>query len=221
MSHRPRIALISATTAAIRPAIQGLATALPDAEVWNLLDDRLLLDAQAAGSVTPALQARMQRLIDHAIAEGADAVLLTCSIYGQVAEAADGSVPVLAPDAAAFDDVLAGGFARIAVVASFAGALADSIHRLGAAAQAVGRSPELVGVEVAAAFAPAQDGDDNALAAALTAALRPQLDGVDAVLLAQYSLSPAQERLAAELGIPVFAGPQAAAARLLARVGPR
>lgn len=219
MTRRPKIALISATTAAIRPAIQGLATALPDAEVWNLLDDRLMIDAQSAGSVTPALEARMRRLIDHALAEGADAVLLTCSIYGQVADAADGRVPVLAPDAAAFDDVLGGGFARIAVVASFAAALADSLHRLGAVADAAGLSPELVGIEAEAAFAPAQQGDDSALIAALTEAISSRLDDIDAVLLAQYSLAPARDRLAAELGIPVFAGPQAAAARLKSRIG--
>ena len=219
MKHTTRIALISATTAAIRPAVEGLAAALPDAEVWNLLDDRLLVDAQSAGAVTPALEARMRRLIDHAITEGADGVLLTCSIYGQVADTADGPVPVLAPDTAAFEDVLAGGFSRIVVVASISAALTDSLDRLRAVADAAGVAPELIGIEADNAFAPAQHGDDNALAAALVDALHSRLDGVDAVLLAQYSLAPARDRLEAELGIPVFAGPQAAAARLKSRIG--
>ena len=45
----PRIALISATPLAIAPATAAITAALPAATVWNLLDDRLLADAQTEG----------------------------------------------------------------------------------------------------------------------------------------------------------------------------
>ena len=72
-----RIALISATPLAIAPAMAAVTEAFPDATVWNLLDDRLLADAQQAGGITPGLAARMDQLIELALAGGADGVLLT------------------------------------------------------------------------------------------------------------------------------------------------
>jgi hypothetical protein len=78
----PTVALIHATPAAIGPARMAFSERFPRATVWNLLDDLLISQAQSAGGLTPALRGRMERLIEHAVAGGADAVLLTCSMYG-------------------------------------------------------------------------------------------------------------------------------------------
>jgi hypothetical protein len=60
------------------PATEAIAQALPSAEIWNILDDRLIDDAIVAGAVTVRLEQRLARLIDHAVADGADAILITC-----------------------------------------------------------------------------------------------------------------------------------------------
>jgi hypothetical protein len=85
---RQRIALISATPRAIGPASAAIAKAFPNGVVWNLLDDRLLADAESADT-TDAAGARMDGLIQLAVDGGADAVLLTCSQYGSRAAARD------------------------------------------------------------------------------------------------------------------------------------
>jgi hypothetical protein len=183
----PRIALISATPAAIDPAVTALAEEFPNAEPWNILDDRLLADAKGNG-LTPALTDRMRRLIAHAVTGGADGVLLTCSLYGNIAKETEAPIPVLAPDAAAFDEAMS--YRRILVVASLEAALHDSVARFRAAAP---------GVEVAGA---------------LIDECQDHVESVDAVLLAQFSLAPGATKLSKALGLPVISGPRSAATRL-------
>ncbi|MBF8189399.1 hypothetical protein ITP53_27425 [Nonomuraea sp. K274] len=129
----PRIALISATPAAIGPAVAGMNAVFPTADTWNLLDDKLLADATGPDGLTERLRERMRRLIRHALAEGASGVLLTCSMYGPVTRDFDGAVPVLAADEAAFAEVAAGGYRSVLVVASLDSARTDSMTRLRAA----------------------------------------------------------------------------------------
>ncbi|WP_410598974.1 hypothetical protein [Amycolatopsis sp. lyj-90] len=199
----PRIALISATPAAIPPAVSALATGFPQARPWNILDDRLLADVGEDGRTT-ALDDRMRHLIAYAVTGGADGVLLTCSLYGEVTKQVDAPVPLLAPDEAAFDDALSSGHSRILVVASLASALSDSTARFEQAARDKG-----ITVEVGGLLAPDE----------LVETCRARGDGWDLVLLAQYSLAPAAEELAAALGVPVVSGPRSAAARLKAVIG--
>ncbi|MFI0975888.1 aspartate/glutamate racemase family protein [Streptomyces sp. NPDC021093] len=214
----PRIALISAVPSAVAPAVAGLAEEFPAAEAWNLLDDRLLSDAPAEGPLPPALVDRMRRLIGCALEGGADGVLLTCSLYGRVTEAVGTRVPLLAPDTAAFARALSSGFGRVLVLASFEGAMRDSVARFSAAVAAAGSATEPVGVVAPDAFDAARRGDTAELAGALHRACLPYADGADAVLLAQYSLAPAAAPLSAALGLPVVSGPQAAAAALRTRL---
>ena len=49
-SHAPTVALIHATPAAMAPARAAFADRFPEARLWNLLDDLLISDAEAAGS---------------------------------------------------------------------------------------------------------------------------------------------------------------------------
>jgi hypothetical protein len=227
---RPLIALISATQAAIGPAVGGLAREFGAAVPWNIVDDRLLDEATASGGLTPSLTRRMSRLIEHALAEGAAGVLLTCSLYGPVTRAyADKKVPVLAADDAAFTAALTGGYRRILVLASMPASLRDTSARLAESAASAGVPLELTGAVADGAFAAAARGDGGGLAEALAAALPsvrpsvrpsggPSAGGFDAVLLAQYSLAPAAADLARRAGVAVLSGPDLSAALLRARV---
>jgi hypothetical protein len=212
----PRIALIHATPAAIAPAVAGMNTVFPGAEVWNILDDKLLPDADAQGGVTPHLAERMTRLIDLALAEGAAGVLLTCSMYGSVALATQAEVPILAPDEAAFETALAGDYGTVLLVASFESALNDCVGRFAEFLHANDSATKVVGEVVPAAFVATKAGDVSALTDALIEAARPYVGSIDAVLLAQYSLAPAAAAIEEALGLPVISGPQAAALKLKA-----
>ena len=217
----PLIALISAVPTAMAPVEAAFAESFPQDRRWNLLDDRLMTDATAQGGLTPALHQRMERLIAHAVQEGADAILLTCSLYGPVAHdvAADtpSARPLLAPDDAVFAAARSGGFRRVLVVSSGAAPLQDSVARL---RDALDVGVDLVPVlsEDAASAARANDAEGlvEALAAAVERALpsRPASAEPTAVLLAQFSLAPAAAELERRLGLPVLAGPQHAVALL-------
>lgn len=217
----PLIALISATPAAIGPAANAIGALFPEATVWNILDDRLLKDADRQGGLTPPLADRMQRLIDHALTEGADGVLLTCSLYGPVAHRIEGAaVPILAADDAAFATAVASGHGRILVVASFQAALTDAVARFSAAVATATPPIEVLGAVAEGAFAATASGDGDALLASLVQAGRAFEGRIDAVLLAQYTLAPFATAMSAELGIPVISGPDAAATTLRARLLP-
>jgi len=213
MSHT--IALISAVQAAIPPA-QAALEAVPDAEVWNILDDRLLTDAEVRGGVDDHLRARMERLIDHAVAGGADAVLLTCSMYGWVARELNRPVLVLAPDQAAFDAIVESAPPRLLVIASFPAALEDSCARLIRELADAGTPTIVEGTVVGAAKDAAAKGDVESLGAAIVASIEARATPVDAVFLAQYSLAPAADAVACRTGVRVFTGPGQAAARITA-----
>ncbi len=216
-SAKPLIALISATPAAIPPARQAFNDNFPDAELLNLLDDGLQEEANRAGGLTPHLTERMKRLINHAVLEGADGILLTCSMYSSVAQmvAAELAVPILGPDDAAFTVATHSGYHSILIVASLPAALADVQARLTAAGDQLDTALQIRGAVAEGAFAAVQAGDHAALLAVLSDAVTANgAAELDAVLLAQYSLTPVADQLEVQVGIPVLSGPTLAAQTL-------
>jgi len=215
----PLIALISATPAAIPPAVAAFAELYPEARLWNILDDRLLQDANEQGSVTQGLADRMTRLISHAATEGADGILLTCSMYGAVAHAVgELGIPIYAPDDAVFDAALTGGYSTLLLISSGAGPLADSEHRLAQAAVERGIALDIGANLSNEAFAATSAGDMDALYSALESTIVAAEGRPDAILLAQYSLAPVASRLAERFGVPVLSGPHRAATELRAAI---
>lgn len=215
MGDRQRIALINAVPAAITPAREALEVELPGVDVWSILDDRLLQDANTAGALTEPLRERMRRLIQHAVTEGADGILLTCSMYGPVANEFDGAgIPVRAADDAAFDAVAAlPTGTRVAVVSGQPAPLLDTIDRLQTHLEVRGAHVELVPVVADGAPEAAAAGNVDQLAAVITSALG-EIDPVVAIFLAQYSLAPASTALATATGLDVITGPGRAAASI-------
>lgn len=208
--------MIHAVPAATRIAGHAFAREFPQATVWNVLDDRLLDDARAAGGLTDALRRRMLRLIAHVMEGGAQGLLLTCSSYGEVVDTARGlwDVPVLKSDEAMFETALAGPYRRIAVAASTPPAVPAAVAQLEALIPAA-RRDRPVDIVTALSEEAAVAADAEATARHLADALRTA-GGADAevVLLAQYSLTPAREALADLLGVPVLDGAGAAAREL-------
>ncbi|CAL9318306.1 Asp/Glu racemase [Streptomyces sp. DH-12] len=211
----PLVAMIHAVPAAHRIAQDAFAQEFPQATVWNVLDDRLLDDANATGGLTDALRRRMLRLIAHVMDGGAQGLLLTCSSYGEVVDTARvlWDVPVLKSDESMFKAALAGPYRRIAVVASTPPAVPAAVAQLEALVPAV-RPGRPVDIVTALSEAAAGAGPEEA-ARLLADALRT-VGGTDAdaVLLAQYSLTPVRDALAALLGVPVLDGAGAAAREL-------
>ncbi|MFE7977482.1 aspartate/glutamate racemase family protein [Streptomyces shenzhenensis] len=209
----PLVALIHAVPTAPVLAQDAFTREFPQATLWNVLDDRLLTDALAAGGLTDTLRRRMLRLIAHVLDSGAEGLLLTCSSYGEVVDTARNlwGVPILKSDEAMFRAALTGPFERIAVVASTPPAVPAAVAQLRALAPRV--SPHRTADIVTALSEEAATADQPEVTARHLADALAAAGGTDAdvVLLAQYSLTPAREALAALLGVPVLDGTGTAA----------
>ena len=214
----PTVALIHATPTAMAPARAAFADRFPQARVWNLLDDLLIGQAQEAGSVTAPLRRRMERLIDHAVSGGADAVLLTCSMYGPVAHyvGRSSSVPVLASDDALFDAVAGYRPRRVAVLGPVQAGVDDTVARL--LAHLGHGATDVVGRVVDGAASAAAAGDLGQLEQLVTTVARSVEKSADVIVLGQFSLSPAAGAVAAAVAVPVLSPPHLAAEALSARL---
>lgn len=80
----------------------------PGVTLRHTVNEALLRDAEAAGGLTEAIAARTARALE-ALADGADAVLLTCSTVGPGVALAQAAVPVLRVDAALAEAATKGG----------------------------------------------------------------------------------------------------------------
>lgn len=218
----PTVAVINATAASVAPAKAALAEGFPEATVWSLMDDRLISDAEAAGGLTPELSARMASLIDYAVKGGADAVLLSCSMYGPVVqqERRGSDVPMLSADEELFTEVARRGYRSVLLLGPLPPAVQDSVDRLRAvlAATPASATTVVVGEVATGAHALVASGDLQGLERLLAATATPHLEDVDAVVLGNFSLAPAREGVERSLGKPVLSPPLLAAAQLRARV---
>ncbi|WP_448616473.1 AroM family protein [Modestobacter sp. URMC 112] len=213
----PTVALIHATPAAMAPARAAFAERFPQARLWNLLDDLLISQAEEAGEITPSLRRRMERLIEQARDGGADAVLLTCSMYGSVAhEVAAAQAPLMASDDAVFAAVTALAPQEVAVLGPVAAGVQDTVRRL---EEHLGdASTSVRGLVVDGAAAAAAAGDLPSLEACMVEAARTVERDVDAIVIGQFSITPAASAVAAAVSVPVLSPPHLAAETLRAQL---
>ncbi|OZM78849.1 aspartate/glutamate racemase family protein [Pseudonocardia sp. MH-G8] len=215
--HQPLVALVHATPASMAPAAASFAEAFPQARLWNLLDDTLISDAERAGRVTEDLRVRMRALIGYAVDGGADAVQLTCSMYGPVAhEVADRHpVPVLASDGALFDEVARRAPRRALVLGPIEAGTRDTVSRLQGH---VGARTVVHGAVVAGAREALAAGS-VAEAARLVSAAARGAEAADLVVLGQFSLAPTHDAAQADLDVALLSPAHLAAQALRSAIG--
>jgi Asp/Glu/hydantoin racemase len=210
----PRIALIHATPVAIDPICATFKRLWPQAQVTNLLEDSLAPDLAAAGKLDQAMIDRFCVLANYVESCGADAILFTCSAFGPAIEAARAAVkiPVLKPNEAMMEEAIATG-PRIALLATFEPSLPSMKAELEQLAAERNAKLEIAIRAVPAALTALQAGDsaghDTQIAAAAA-----ELGDCDALLLCQFSMASAAERIPSRRGRSVFTSPYSAVARL-------
>jgi maleate cis-trans isomerase len=214
----PRIALVHAVYVAMAPVEAAFQENWPLARRVNLVDDALPADLERDGRITDAMRARIRRLAEHAIAAGADAVLFTCSAFGEAiaAAAAELPVPVLKPNEAMFEAALRAG-RRIGMLATFGAAVPSMEEEFLSLARERGIELSLDVVCLPEALAAAKAGD-MATHDRLHAEAAPRLAHCDAVMLAHFSNSRAAGVVRAVLPCPVLTAPGAAIEALQARL---
>ena len=214
MKNQPRIALIHATPVAIDPICATFKRLWPQARVTNLLDDSLAADLAAAGKLEQSMIDRFCVLAKYVEAGGADAILFTCSAFGAAIEVARGAVkiPVLKPNEAMMEEAIATG-PRIALLATFEPSLPSMRAELEQLASAHQAQIKITTRAVPAALTALQGGDDAGHDRQIAAAAE-EFDDCDALLLCQFSMASAAQRIPARRGRSVFTSPYSAVARL-------
>lgn len=214
MPKPKRVFLIHAVSVAIEPINGAFQRLWPEARPSNLLEDSLSQDLEAAGALTPALFGRLVDLARYAESAGADAVLFTCSAFG---EAIDGcrehlSIPVMRPSEAMVAEALQLG-SRVAVLATFEPAIAALRDEFQAMAKATGRSVDIQPHTCAEAMVALRAGD-VAAHDRLIAAMAAEVRDADVLCFAQFSMTSAAEAARAASPLPVLTTPDSAVLKL-------
>jgi Asp/Glu/hydantoin racemase len=103
-----RIGLVHATSLAVEPAMAAFREHWPEALPVSLVDESLQLDAAKTDYDGPSFTQRILMLAEYQVANGAEALLFTCSAFSDAIKAAARAldVPVLRPDEAAIEHAL-------------------------------------------------------------------------------------------------------------------
>jgi len=219
-----RIALIHAVQAAMQPVEDAFKAQWPETRRTNLLDDSLAVDREQAGRLTPEVSERIVSLARYAVASGADAVLFTCSAFGEAIEAAAANLPapVLKPNEAMFDDALKIG-GNIGMLATFAPAVASMSEEFTDMARMRGSSASLETRVVPGARDALVAGElekhDSLIAAAASG-----FADCNAIMLAHFSMATAAQRTQHNTTRPILTAPNSAVLKLrsiLARANSR
>ncbi|WP_405989203.1 aspartate/glutamate racemase family protein [Streptomyces sp. NBC_00986] len=189
-------------------------------ELRHFVDEELLARARREGP--EAVTGAVRDVLEEAVAEGARAVLCTCSTIGAVAETAGAriGVPVLRGDRPMAAAAVAAG-PRVVVVATLESTLGPTVALVEEEGRRAGHPRELLAVRtlfVEDAWTRFETGDTEGCARLVADAV-DAVTGADAIVLAQGSMAPAQ-RLTTT-AIPVLSSPRpglASGARA-ARVG--
>ncbi|MGW3144760.1 MULTISPECIES: aspartate/glutamate racemase family protein [Streptomyces] len=173
-------------------------------ELRHFVDEGLLERARRDGpeAVAPDVGA----LVARAVADGARAVLCTCSTIGGVAEAAaaGAGVPVLRVDRPMAAGAVAAG-SRVVVLAALESTLGPTAALVEEEARRAGRDITVRTLLVEGAWARFEAGDDEGYVR-LVAAAADAVTGADVIVLAQASMAPAQ-RLTTTV-LPVLSSPR-------------
>jgi Asp/Glu/hydantoin racemase len=210
-----RIALIHATAVAMQPVEDAFQRLWPTPERVNLLDDSLSRDRSKDANLTPAMFERIQTLADYAVGSlHADGLLFTCSAFGEAIDASANrvSVPVLKPNEAMFEAALSSG-SRIGMLATFEPSVASMEQEFRELAATRKVPAVLRSIYVPRAMAALAAGDAETHNRLLAEAA-PQLADCDAILLAQFSTSVAEEAVKTSVKIPVLTSPASAVLKL-------
>ena len=175
-------------------------------ELAHFVHEDLLTRAQAGGP--DAVAGDVRAVLEQAVAEGAVAVLCTCSSIGGVAEAAaeEVGVPVLRVDRPMAAAAVAIG-PRVVVVATSQSTFGPTVALVEEEARRAGLRADVRRLFVDGAWALFQAGDTQGYVRSVADALDAVPgDSTDAIILAQASMTPA--RLLTTTVVPVLSSPR-------------
>jgi Asp/Glu/hydantoin racemase len=188
---------------------------LPETPVFHMVDESLIKNTIAAGSLRKATIRRLVGLIDSAAQAGAGAVLVTCSSIGEGVRVARElfDFPVLRIDEPMAERAVDAG-RRIGVLATLQTTLAPTVRLLEDIAEAKGCQRDIVSCLCEGAFDAVLAGDVATHDRLVGASLAELIGTVDVVVLAQASMARIVANLPQEdRRIPILSSPELAVER--------
>ncbi len=209
-----KIVLIHAVDIAIEPIKDAFSIGWPEADIVHLWDETLSIERAKTADLTPALSERVNALFELAKMNGADAVLFTCSAFGEAIErlAVNSDIPVLKPNQAMFDEALAANLPTT-LLGTFQPAMAGMEAEFIEAAKEQGKPEVLDSLCVPEARTALKEKDIDSHNQYL-------LDGIQSIreeqviMLAHFSSAVAQAKLQQETGMKVLSSPECAVRQL-------
>lgn len=211
-----RIVLIHATPVAMQPVMEAFEHGWPDVETVNLLDDALSRDLAQVGALDEAMMKRFEGLGAYAMQIEANAILFTCSAFGDAIEAVatDLPIPVLKPNEAMFEEALSSEY-TVGLITTFQPSVPSMEKEFAEMAAQQGRRLQCDTICVPDAMAALASGD-GATHDRLIAEAAPQLAHCDVIMLAQFSMARAHAEVKQVVDTPVLTSPTSAVAKLKA-----
>ncbi len=207
-----RLALIH-TSATLIPVFQELCQKhLPDVQVFNIVDDFLVKNIIAHGSLTPSIARQVVSYVQSAQLGGADQVLVTCSSIGPAVEqaAALADIPVLRVDEPMADKAVRLG-TKIGVIATLSSTLNPTADLVQRRADKIQKSVEIQAVLCEGAFDALMRGEAHIHDAKVAEALSLLSKQVEVIVLAQASMARVVQHLPeSDKQIPILASPSIA-----------
>ena len=216
MRKPPKIYLVHAQRVSMDPIATAFQSAWPEARTAHLLEESLFTDFGRDGRLTDTMIERFRSLGRYCVSAGADAILFTCSAFGPAIDAVkrDQSIPVLKPNEALYDEMIAIG-GRIVLLATFPPTITSMSAEITAHAKSRGVSLQL---------------DTHLVEGALDALMQHRPDehyrliadggakfqGHDAIAFGQFSMAPARSLAAARVSTPILTTPDGAIRKLKA-----
>ncbi|GAM68597.1 hypothetical protein JCM19236_919 [Vibrio sp. JCM 19236] len=209
-----KVALIHAVDIAIEPIKRAFENEWPEAETLHLWDQALSVERAKTASLTPFLFQRVESLYQLALESGVDAVMFTCSAFGEAIEklAQHSEIPVLKPNQAMFEQAIELN-KPIAMLGTFEPAMQGMVEEF---YQLADESAELVTLCAPEARVALNQGDADTHNQQLLKKAE-SLDEIDVLMLAHFSSSIAKSLIEKETQKTVLSSPECAV-RYLKRV---
>ena len=210
MSNEHRIVLVHATRVAIEPIEEAANRLWPEAEIITILEESLAVDRAKEAELSEKMSNRIISLAKYAEKIGADGVLFTCSAFGEAIESANKliNLPVLKPNESMFEAALLMGD-RISMIYTFEPAAYGMEQEFRHSARTLNQKAKIVSHYCANALDAKRIGKGE-LHDDMIAETASAISNSDVIMLAQFSMASAVDRVRASTDIPVLTSPDAA-----------
>ena len=206
---KKKLTVLHTVASVVAPVGELIRELIPDVDVCNIVDETIIKDLIANGTLTDRMRKRVCDHIVWASESGAEAVLLTCSSISPCADDAGQlvDIPVIKIDEAMVRSAVAQG-ERIAVAATLPSTLEPTAALLATKATEAGKAVRIIPHLCEGAFEAAMAGDVDQHDRIVGDAIRQLCDETDVVVLAQASMARALSKLERGLPVPVLTSPR-------------